>query len=116
MLGLKKTTRSLICYNKLTSLDVSNNAALIGLECQNNSLSSLYVSKNTDLGGLYCGSNKLISLDISKNNKIEILKISEMPSLYKVCIWEMPFPASIVSLDTTNSPNVYFTTDCAGRK
>jgi hypothetical protein len=32
-----------------------------------------------------------------------------MPSLSKVCVWEIPFP---VTFDTTNSPNVYFTNDC----
>jgi len=36
-----------------------------------------------------------------------------MPTLFKVCVWEMPFPPSGISIDTTNSPNVYFTTDCA---
>jgi len=40
------------------------------------------------------------------------LGLRGMPSLYKVCVWEMPFPPANVSVDTTGSPNVYFTTDC----
>jgi len=36
-----------------------------------------------------------------------------MPSLYKVCVWEMPFPPAGVEVDTSGSPNVYFTTDCS---
>jgi hypothetical protein len=39
-----------------------------------------------------------------------------MPSLYKVCVWEMPFPPSypsyFVYVNKIDSPNVYFTTDC----
>jgi hypothetical protein len=35
-----------------------------------------------------------------------------MPSLYNVCVWEMPFPPVGVGVDTTNSPNVYFTSNC----
>jgi len=38
-----------------------------------------------------------------------------MPSLYKVCVWEMPFPPAFVDVYTENSPNVYFTTDCTGK-
>ncbi len=38
-----------------------------------------------------------------------------MPTLYEVCIWEIPFPPEdiVVQVDTTGSPNVCFTTDCA---
>ena len=38
-----------------------------------------------------------------------------MPTLYEVCVWEMPFPPAdkVELVDTTGSPNVYFTTDCA---
>jgi len=38
--------------------------------------------------------------------------IKDMPSLYKVCVWEIPFPPDGVYIYATNSPNVYFTTDC----
>jgi len=66
---------------------------------------------------LYCGGNQLSNLDISNNDKIWRLKINDIPSLYKVCVWVVPFPPLIIfELNTTNSPNVYFTTDCAGGK
>jgi len=37
-----------------------------------------------------------------------------MPELGAVCVWTIPFPPVEVTIDTTNSPNVYFTTDCIG--
>ena len=37
-----------------------------------------------------------------------------MPSLIEVCVLEIPFPIADVELDTTGSPNVYFTTECSG--
>jgi len=40
------------------------------------------------------------------------LDLSHMPTLYKVCVWEMPFPPAGVSVYTDDSPNIYFTTDC----
>ncbi len=36
-----------------------------------------------------------------------------MPSLGQVCVWDIPFPPAGVDVDTTDSPNVYFTTDCS---
>lgn len=53
--------------NKLTSLDLSNNSALIKLYCRNNQLTSLNVTHNLALTHLYCSSNKLSSLDVSNN-------------------------------------------------
>jgi len=41
------------------------------------------------------------------------LYIQEMPSLYKVCVWQTPFPPDGVSVVYEGSPNVYFTTDCS---
>jgi len=40
--------------------------------------------------------------------------LNDMPSINQVCVWVMPFPPDGVDVDTTNSPNVYFTTDCTG--
>jgi hypothetical protein len=36
-----------------------------------------------------------------------------MPSLHEVCVWITPFPSAFVDVDTTGSPNVYFTTECS---
>jgi len=82
----------------------------------------LDVSKNIALGILLCSRNQLTSLDISNNIALgangiysfRALNISQMPSLYEVCVWTMPFPPpGGVGVDTTDSPNVYFTTDCS---
>lgn len=96
----------------LRVLDVSNNIALEYLICSKNQLSTLDVSNNTDLWILGCSFNQLSTLDISNNTDINYLYLSDMPSLYKVCVWELPFPTPYVNLDTTGSPNVYFTLDC----
>ena len=61
---------------------------------------------NLDL--LYCNRNNLTSLDVSNN-----YSLVEMPTLGEVCVWEMPFPPVGVTVDTTGSPNVYFTADCS---
>jgi Leucine-rich repeat (LRR) protein len=127
--------------NQLTSLDVSYNTALASLECGSNQLSMLDVSKNIDLSWLECNNNLLTSLDVSNNTTLGVLQcsgnqftsldlshnsdlgtfstgfvefdISQMPTLYKVCVWEMPFPPEGLEVDTIGSPNVYFTTECS---
>ena len=53
--------------NQLTSLDVTNNAALIQLNCSGNQLIFLDVSQNTTLTDLVCNTNQLTSLNISQN-------------------------------------------------
>ena len=64
----------LYCYgNELTSLDLSNNTALLELSCSSNGLTSLDVSNNEKLELLYCSSNDLTSLDVSHNAKLELL-------------------------------------------
>jgi len=50
---------------KLTSLDVSNNTALVWLECQNNQLQSLDVSKNKALSILNCDNNQLSDVTLN---------------------------------------------------
>ncbi|UCH15180.1 MAG: hypothetical protein JSV22_04230, partial [Bacteroidales bacterium] len=117
-------------HNQLTILDVYNNTALRCLSCSNNQLTSLDVSNNTALSSLRCDSNQLISLNISKNINLPLgggccyicgpripgrLDLSYMPTLYEVCVWEMPFlPENFdFYVDTIGSPNVQFTTECA---
>ena len=57
-------------YNKLTSLNISNNTALTDLNCSFNSLTSLDVGNNMALATLWCNDNSLISLDISNNTAL----------------------------------------------
>ena len=100
--------------NQLTSLDVSNNPALFFLACSLNQLSSLDVSINPGLVEFYCDGNQLTSLDISNNTALAWVYLSDMPSLYEVCVWETPFPPAYGHLVVTeNSPNIYFTTECS---
>ncbi len=62
---------SLECdHNRLTSLDLSNNMALISLECDHNRLTSLDLSNNTALTKLWCFDSQLTSLDLSKNTAL----------------------------------------------
>ena len=129
----------LVCHeNQLTSLDVSALAAITVLLCNNNELSILDVSHNIFLGFLSCGNNQLTSLDISNNTalgthmltyKLLVLDIraelllKNMPTLYEVCVSESFIVQQYddgyshddsVHIDTTGSPNVYFTTECSG--
>jgi len=106
--------RWLVCKsNRLKDLDISKNTALFYLECQDNQLSILDVSNNETLGHLSCGDNQLTTLDVSNNTALVELHLDNMPSLYKVCVWEMPFPPAGVVVNKKDSPNVYYTTDCS---
>jgi len=103
----------LVCdRNMLTDLDVSYNTVLTELWCRHNLLSSLNVSNNQALVLLNCQNTRITSLDVSNNIGLRLLYLNYMASLNKVCVWEMPFPPAGVYVDTTGSPNVYFTTDC----
>jgi hypothetical protein len=65
---------SLSCMsNQLTSIDVSQNAALITLSCGDNQLTSLDVLQNIALQNLACEANELTNLDVTQN--IELLQL-----------------------------------------
>ena len=98
--------------NEISSLDIYPNTDLYVLNCSDNRLTDLDISKNTELRYLICGYNNITSLNISGNSNLVELKIDHMSTLYKVCVWTMPFPPDGVTIDTTGSPNVYFTMDC----
>ena len=98
--------------NQLTSLDVSQNAMLELLNCSDNQLDSLAVSNYPTLRWLYCNNNRLPSLVLTHSSALIGLYLNNMPSLHKVCIWTEPFPPAGVQIDTTNSPNLYFTMYC----
>lgn len=56
--------------NKMTSLNTSNNSALVDLRCSNNNLEMLEMSGNNQLSALRCYNNNLENLDLSNNIKI----------------------------------------------
>lgn len=97
--------------NSLHCLDLSKEAALSYLDCSHNKLTTLDVSHNTALRILYCNDNNLNCMDISNNNSIYHLDIGMMPTLKEVCVWQIPFPPSGVSISNSGSPNVEFN-DC----
>lgn len=60
-------------YNKVTTIDVSQNAMLKELDCSYNSIQELNVSKNPQLEFLNCYSNQLSNLSLSANQKLKYL-------------------------------------------
>ena len=93
-------------------LDVSKNKVMYLIDCTDNQLTSLDVSRNLFLEELHCDRNKLTTLDLSHNTYLKGIWLTFMPSLSKVCVWKMPFPESIYLVETTGSPNIYYSTDC----
>ena len=93
-LDLSKNTKlmGLNCdINPLKSLDLSQNTALTQLSCNNNQLESLDLSPNTALTMLYCNSNLLTSMDISKNTALNIFICHDNPgdgSTFRVTTWD----------------------------
>ncbi|MEZ4799741.1 MAG: hypothetical protein R2809_08210 [Flavobacteriales bacterium] len=57
--------------NQLTSIDVSQNTGLIGLNLANNQLTSIDISQNLLLKGFNCGGNNISVLDVSLNTALE---------------------------------------------
>ena len=82
------------------------------LNCSDNQLDSLAVSNYPTLRWLYCNNNLLTSLVLTHSSALIGLYLNNMPSLHKVCVWTEPFPPAGVQIDTTNSPNLYFTMYC----
>ena len=104
----------LTCYNnQLTSLDVSRNTVLEQLYCDHNQLTYLDVSHNAVLKSLSCGSTLITNLDLSRNDAIEVIDLSDIPTLYDVCVWVLPFPPEGIQVITTGSPHINFMTDCS---
>ena len=88
---------------------------IISLDVQSDSISDMTgIEAFINLESLVCSGNQLTSLDVSYNTALGLMLLSDMPSLNQVCVWETPFPPDGVDVDTTNSSNVYFTTDCTG--
>jgi len=115
---------TLVCYfNNLTSLDISNNKSLVSLDCSQNKLTRPDLSHKTALGVINCRANLLTSLDLTNNTGLIDLSdippynirlfINDMPPLNKLCVWVMLFPPTGLTIDTSGSPNVYFSTDCS---
>ena len=59
--------------NQLTSIDVSNNKALMEIRCEGNQITSLDASENKELTYLQCEYNQLMLLDVSDNTALAYL-------------------------------------------
>ncbi len=99
-------------YNQLTSLDLSQNTALIHLDCGENLLTSLDVSNNVNLTSLKCWLNQLTSLDLSQNsnlthlecnnNQLTALDLSSNPLLVNIqCGYNL-----LASIDVSNQADL----------
>jgi hypothetical protein len=51
---------------------------------------------------------------VSNNISLTALSIDGMPTLFEVCVWELPFHHEGVEIDKTGSPNVCFEAVCDG--
>ncbi len=75
-IGVFRALKALYCYgNKLTTLDMSKNAALESLSCYGNSLTTLNVTNNRALIHLICYDNQLATLDVTGNSALELLNV-----------------------------------------
>ena len=74
-------------YNKLSSLDLSQNTALNYLYCNNNQLTGIDVSMNTALKTLSCYSNQLMNLDLSKCTKLSAASVSSQSKSVVASSW-----------------------------
>lgn len=96
----------------MSSLDLTINTQLYFLDCSGNLINKLNFNNNKGLTYLYCGGNLLTRLNVSINSSLQQLDLSNLPALYKVCIWISPFPSAGLWVTTSGSPNAYFSTDC----
>ena len=64
--------------NELTTVDLSNNVALVNVNLNSNNLTAVDFSNNTALEVIDVGSNNLASLDVSSNVNLRILSCTNM--------------------------------------
>lgn len=105
--------QSLDCQkNNLTSLDLSKNGDLIGINCSTNKLANFINTNNLGLTHLYCSANQLTSLDVTKyigltnlsfsSNKITSIDISSNNLLVRLwCNSNL-----LTELNITNNPSL----------
>lgn len=98
--------------NFLSSLDVSENTNLFGLDFHGNNLDNINLNQNTGLHILYCQDNNLSTLDVSSNtlltdlncanNNLESLDVSANTLLANLGVEGN----SLRALDLSNNPNL----------
>ena len=68
-----------VCYQRMGSLDVSNNTKLEGLYCRGNNLTQLDLSANSKLKWLHIADNNIASINLAALNDLEVLYIDANP-------------------------------------
>ena len=77
-----KYTIGLWCRdNQITSLDLSQNEAMVGVWCSGNPIGTLEFSGNPNLQWVYCYDCKLTSLDVTHNPELGYLECNSNPDL-----------------------------------
>ncbi len=95
----------LLCSNnQLTSLDLSRNLKLKGLDCSSNQLTTLDVSKNTALKEIVCNQNQLEILDVSKNKKLGCLYCTPMDNVNGENLLTTLYLATGQEIEVLNKP------------
>jgi len=103
-------------WNKLTSIDLSENSGVESLFCSDNQLTNLDIGHLTNLGNLSCSNNQLTSLDVRKlinlkklycrNNRLTSLNVSGLTQLDTVsCQYNYMDAAALNNLFTSLSPS-----------
>ena len=104
------------CYsNNLTSLDVSQNTALIELVSYSNQLTSLDVSNNSALTYLICGNNQLTTLDVRNGNNTNHIDFicNNNPLLYCIDVDNAAWSTANWTVGNNNiDPHHYFSEQC----
>jgi len=70
-------TRLFCNYNQITYLDLSNNGSLELVHCENNNLSTLILGNQPGLASLVCYGNQLNSIDLANCPELNYLEIQD---------------------------------------
>jgi hypothetical protein len=100
----------LLCdQNELTSIDVSQNIALIGFACYYNQLSTLDISQNPALLNLNCSYNNLTSLDARNGGNISYsFGAMNNPNLFCIDVDDIAYATANYYVD----PQTSFSLNC----
>ncbi|MFC2081077.1 T9SS type A sorting domain-containing protein [Bacteroidota bacterium] len=105
--------KHLSCFMGISYIEISSCPALEYLRLNNIENKSLDLSGNKALKYLRMWKGAIRQLNISANSALEKITLSDMQDLHEICVWDS-FSTDIVNMeiDTTGSPNAYFTTEC----
>jgi len=91
-------------WNELTELNLNNNIDLEYLDCYGNDLSNLSIVNNPNLKFFECGNNYFTGLDVSQNPLLETLKC-ESNSINELVVTQNPL-LKILKCSANNIPEI----------